>query len=470
MIKSDRYIRRAISRHARLSTYGVVLAVYLATNLGNFARGETIVDALVKAYHNNPTLNAERASVRAVNETVAIAKSGYRPTVSVNSEIGYSTTRSNAPGTTSDTELSPGELGVTVDQTLWDSNRTRNAVSSAISAASSTHENLRNTEQTVLLDAATAFLDVIRDRAILQLQRRNLLFLKEQLKAETSRKLVGEATLTDVAQAQAGQAGAQAEVSLAVANLRISEATYRQIVGDNPRTLDGRRIRFGFPTSLSAGVQIAIAEHPTILSARFDIDEAVFNVKSAESELLPRIDLEGKVARLFDQNVNTSVSNEYSVFATLEVPIFQAGEQSAIVRQNKELLGQRRIELDEAIDSVRADVISAYADFADASSSQSANQEQVNASRLALEGTVREREVGESTTLDVLSTQSTLIEAQIELENAKRNVHLAQFSILAAVGRLSISHISKQTITVNPEDHLEAVEDKWFGLRVVGGQ
>lgn len=455
---------------SRKSAHVLSLSVCLLLYASATAHAETIRDALIYAYQNNPTLNAERASVRAVDEQVAIAKSGYRPTITVDSEIGYSSSQSNSADGASNTELAPGEIGVSVNQTLWDSNRTGSEVSSARSAVSSAHESLRGTEQDVLLSAATAFLDVLRERAILRLQRKNLVFLNEQVKSEKSRRAVGESTRTDVAQALAGQAEAQANVSLAIGNLKTSEAVYRQVIGKRPKQLSYTPLNLKYPNSLSRGIQVAETEHPTILTAEHNIDEAAFDIKNAESELLPRVDLVGKAARVFDRDNNTSISDEYSVFATLEVPIYQAGRQSAIVRQNKEVLGQRQIELDETIDAVRADVVSAYAERESALASLRANEEQIKASSLALKGTVEQRAVGESTTLDVLNTQSTLIDAQIETESSKRDARLAGFTILSAVGRLSISRIGSTASIYDPADHLETVQDKWFGLRVVNGQ
>lgn len=432
--------------------------------------GETIVDAMIHAYHNNPTLNAQRAASRAVDEGVAIAKSGYRPTVTFDAEIGHSSTLSSAVGGSSSTDLSPGEIGVTVTQVLWDSNRTRNNVSSALSDVSASHETLRDTEQDILLDAATAFLDVMRDRNILDLQRKNLAFLKEQVRSEQSRRRVGNATRTDVAQAQADQAAAQADVSSALANLKTSQAVFRQVVGKKPSDLKYRGAVLKFPKLLSSGFRVAESENPAIVSAKHLIDKALFDVKAAESELLPRIDLSAKAVRSFDQTTTASVSEEYSVDAALEIPIYQAGSQSAIIRQNKELLGQSRTELYEAIDAVRAEVVSAYAEHENAVASQIASQEQVRAASLAVEGVIKEREVGERTTLDVLSTQSTLIEAEIELENSIRDARLARFVIAAAIGRLSISNISEKVVRYEPTAHLEEVKDRWYGLRTVSGQ
>lgn len=435
--------------------------------------GETINSALASAYNNNPTLNAQRAATRAADESIPIAKSGYRPTITANANIGLSRTTSNSSFTTSggsETNLAPGGFGVVVNQTLWDSYLTQNNVNAAEAAVSASQQALRNSEQNILFNGASAYLDVLRDRSIVAFQRKNLRFLDEQVRSEQTRFDVGEATRTDVAQARASRAGAQASVSLAAANLKSSEAVYRQIIGKPPKELSsvkgvGRKI----PKSTGKGIAIAQSEHPAIKSTQFLVDQAIFNVKSAESGLLPRVDLQGSVSRSFDQSTTTSVVNNQSVTATLSVPIYQGGAQSGQVRQNKETLGQRRIQVDESVDSVRAAVVSAYSQYQGARASLAANQEQLKAAKLALDGAVEERKVGQRTTLDVLDTQTQVINAQIALANSSRDLKVAGYAILSAIGRLNAKNLGLQVAVYKPELHKEAVEDKWFGLRTPSG-
>ena len=437
------------------------------------ALAETINSALAAAYNNNPTLNAQRAATRAVDENIPIAKSGYRPTITANANIGLSRTKSNSSFSLlggSETNLAPGGFGVVINQTLWDSYLTQNNVNAAQAAVSASQQALRNAEQNILFNAAAAYLDVLRDRAILSFQRKSLEFLNEQVRSEQTRFDVGEATRTDVAQARASRAAAQASASLAEANLKSSEAVYRQIIGRNPGKLSrvkgvDRRI----PSTSGKGLAIAQREHPAIKSTEFLVDQAIFNVKSAESGLLPRVDLQASASRNFDQSANASVSTNQSVSATLTVPIYQGGAQSGLVRQNKETLGQRRIQVDESVDSVRAAVISAYSQYQGAKASFAANQEQLKAAKLALDGAVEERKVGQRTTLDVLDTQTQVINAQIALANSTREIKVAGYAILSAIGRLSAKQLGLSVKIYEPIEHKKAVEDKWFGLRTPSG-
>lgn len=449
------------------------VGLLLNTAAHGIALAETINSALASAYNNNPTLNAQRAATRAVDENIAIAKSGFRPTITANANIGLSRTRTNsslrALGGT-ETNLAPGGFGVVINQTLWDSYLTQNNVNAAQAAVSASQQALRNAEQNILFNAAAAYLDVLRDRAILSFQRKSLEFLNEQVRSEQTRFDVGEATRTDVAQARASRAAAQASASLAASNLKSSEAIYRQIIGRNPGKLSqvkgvDRRI----PSTSGKGLAIAQREHPAIKSTQFLVDQAIFNVKSAESGLLPRVDLQASASRNFDQSANASVSTNQSVSATLTVPIYQGGAQSGLVRQNKETLGQRRIQVDESVDSVRAAVISAYSQYQGAKASFAANQEQLKAAKLALDGAVEERKVGQRTTLDVLDTQTQVINAQIALANSTREIKVAGYAILSAIGRLSAKQLGLGVKIYEPIKHKIAVEDKWFGLRTPSG-
>ena len=216
-------------------------------------------------------------------------------------------------------------------------------------------------------------------------------------------------------------------------------------------------------------MNIAKQEHPAIKSTEFLVDQAIFTVKSAESALLPRVDLQASANRNFDQSVAASVTENQSVTATLTVPIYQGGAQRGQIRQNKETLGQTRIQVDESVASVRAAVVSSYSQYQGAKASMAANQEQLKAANLALDGAVEERKVGQRTTLDVLDTQTQVINAQIALANSSRDLKVAGYAIMSAIGRLNSKRLGLKVATYKPKVHQKAVEDKWFGLRVPSG-
>jgi outer membrane protein len=433
---------------------------------------ETILGALAKAYHNNSTLNSSRAGVRVTDEGVAIAKSGYRPTVVGSSSINYTTQEG--------TRLTTGNFGVEIRQTLFDGFQTKNNVAAAESRVFASNESLRNTEQNILFNAASAYMDVIRDRQIVTLRERNLEALNEQARAARSRFDVGEGTRTDVAQADAARSAAVAQLSAARAQASSSAAIYRQVVGDEPGKLKGASpLAKLLPGGLDRAVALASAEHPAIISTQHLVDAAGFTVKSAEGALLPQVSASAGVSRSYrntegglagGSTFNDGTSDAASIGATLTVPIYQGGRASAQVRQTKESLGQARIEVDVQRDQVRAAVTSAWTQYLAARESVEANRALISAAQLALNGVIEERNVGQRTTLDVLNAQSDVIDAQINLANSEREVVVASYAILSATGQLSARRLGLQVTEYQPEEHYNAVKDKWYGLRTPDGR
>jgi outer membrane protein len=446
------------------------------------ASAETIFGALSKAYQNNSQLNSARAGVRVTDEGVAIAKSGYRPTVAGSASIDYSSTRGPSSllgGANSTTNLTTGNFGVQINQTLFDGFQTKNNVAAAEAQVQASNENLRNTEQNILFNAASSYMDVIRDRQVAALTEQNLKFLTEQVRAARSRLEVGEGTRTDVAQAEASRSGALAQLSAARAQALTSAATYRQIVGDDPGNLKGASpLGKLLPNSLDSAMAVAANDHPAILANEHLVDASAFSVKSAEGALLPQVSASAGLSRSYRDaeglpgvsSGSNGYSNSASIGATLTIPIYQGGRVSATVRQRKESLGQARIEVDVARDSVRQAVTSAWTQYTAAQQGVDANRALVSAAQLALDGVIEERNVGQRTTLDVLNAQNDVITAQINLASSEHDVVVASYAILLGIGHLSIERLGLQVAKYHPEEHYEAVKDKWYGLRTPDGR
>ncbi|AWC24286.1 Outer membrane efflux protein BepC precursor [Aminobacter sp. MSH1] len=437
------------------------------------ASAETILGALAKAYQNNSQLNSARAGVRVTDENVAIAKSGWRPTINGSASIDYSTTRRNS----STSHLTTGSFGVEIRQSLFDGFQTKNNVAAAEARVRASNESLRNTEQNILFNAASAYMDVIRDRQVAALTERNLQFLGEQVRAARSRFDVGEGTRTDVAQADASRSAALAQLSAARAQALSSAAIYRQIVGDEPKNLKAASpLAKLLPRNLEGAASIAADQHPAILATEHLVDAAGFTVKSAEGALLPQLSASAGVSQINRNNAPASTtspdgwSTSANIGATLTVPIYQGGRASATVRQSKESLGQARIEVDVSRDQVRAAVTSAWTQYTAAREAVAANREVISAAQLALSGVVEERNVGQRTTLDVLNAQQDVIDAQINLATAERDVVVASYAILSAAGNLSVERLGLNVTKYRPEEHFNAVKDKWIGLRTPDGR
>lgn len=431
---------------------------------------ETIQGALASAYAHNARLNSARAGLRVADERVPLARSDMRPRVTGTAGI---VNASNATGGLGGgLGRTTASFGIEINQSVFDGFQTRNNVQAAEAGVRAERQNLRNTEQNVLFDTAQAYMDVFQNRQAASLRARNLAFLREQLRAAQARFEVGEGTRTDVTQAEASLAGARAQLAAARAAVASAEAVYRQLTGKSPGSLrPARPLDALLPRSIDAAYAIAFAEHPAILLSDALVDSSRFGVKAAEGAFLPQIGLSASVSQASTYSSAGDTSGvSASIGAQVTVPIYRGGQSSATVRQRKQELGQARIETDVARDQVRAAVASAWTQLEASRAALRANEESVRASRLALDGVVEERNVGQRTTLDVLNAQATVLDAQIALVESQRNLVVSSYALGSAVGRLSAARLSLKVQRYDPEEHYEAVKDLWYGLRTPDGR
>jgi outer membrane protein len=437
-----------LRRHSRFRFGGVVVGAVASAvaTLAAPARADTIETALVQAYQNNPTLNSQRAAVRATDENVPVALSGYRPRVSVNASGGEQSLSSTAktsgivPGTptsylTQSGYNAPYGAGATITQTLYNGFQTANRTRAAESQVFAARETLRATEQQVLLSAVTAYMNLLRDSA--------------SLAAGRSQVLSAQATYT------------------------ASLATYRQVIGVDPGKLaPGTPVDRFSPTKLNDAIAVGSATHPTVATAQYNADVAEQQVKVAEGALLPTISLQGNFQQNFMSQSSLNVYQSYtaSVLGQLSVPIYQGGAEYAAIRQAKETLGQKRIDLDTARDQVRQNVVQSWGQLDAGKANIEATQAQVTSSEIALNGVREEARVGQRTTLDVLNAQQVLVNARVALVTAQHDRVVASYTLLASVGRLSPQVLGLKVSVYNPTVHYHQVRDSWAGARTPSGR
>jgi outer membrane protein len=440
------------------------------------AHAETLESALVQAYRSNPTLNAQRAALRAIDEGVPQALSGYRPRVTGSIDSGYQHFESTtlASGfflTKTNANISPRGGNVSLVQTVYNGQRTGNQTRQAESAVLAGRETLRNAAQQALLDAATQYMNVLRDTAILDLQRRNVQVLQEQLKQTRDRFNVGEVTRTDVAQSESRVSRGQFDALTAEANLKLSQATYRRVVGAEPVNLrPGMPVDRFSPASQEAAIEMGRGTHPTVTAAQYTVDQAQYAVKVAEGTLYPTVTLEAAGQKRWDLAPGSFDQLTGTVLGRVQVPIYQGGTEYSQIRQAKETLGQRRIELDVQRDTVRQNVVDAWSRLQAAKAQILAAQANVAANEVALNGVREEARVGQRTTLDVLNAQQDLVNARVSLVTAQRERVVNSFLLLAAVGRLSPEVMGLKTEVYDPRVHYHQVRDKWIGVRTPDGR
>lgn len=436
--------------------------------------------ALAQAYQNNPQLNAQRAATRAVDENVAIALGGYRPRVTATgslTETHLETLSKSAPLNVCTSancgNVGAATYGVTATQTLFNGFQTGNRTRQAEAQVFSARETLRSTEQTVLLNAATAYMNLLRDTALLDLQRNNVTVLEATLRQTRDRFNVGEVTRTDVAQAESRLAAGRSSLLTAESNYITSRAQYRQVVGVEPgRLMLAMGVDRYSPRTLAGALARARAEHPTITTAAYNVDVASYQVKVAEGALYPTVSLQGSAQKTHGSTTNLTTASTLTAAATAQVtvPIYQGGGEYATIRQAKETLGQRRLDLDTARDQVQATVTQAWGQLEAAKAQIESTQAQVAAAEIALNGVSEEARVGQRTTLDVLNAQQDLVNARAALVTAQRDRVVASYTVLAAVGSLSPQVLGLGVPNYDPMTHYQQVRDTWGGIRTPDGR
>jgi outer membrane protein len=433
---------------------------------------ETMSSALVRAYTGNPDLNQQRAGVRATDENLPRATATWRPTVSATANAGYNYIDITEFGGRTKASSFPRTGGLTVTQTIFNGNRTLNGARQAESNIFGARESLRNTELNVLQNGATAYMNVLRDTAILDLRKNNIIVLEEQLRQTRDRFNVGEVTRTDVAQAESSLASGRSDYFTAQANLQTSIANFRQVIGVEPTRLEpARTIESLLPRNLNTAVLLALAEHPAVQAALHAVDAAALQVKLVEGELYPTAGVIGNVQQEdIISGLPKSRAFNASLLGQINVPIYEGGEVYARARQAKETLGQARLKADLQRDVVRAGVVSTWGQLESARAVIQSSRAAVKAAEIALEGIREEAKVGQRTTFDVLFQQQTLLNTRVSLVTAQRDRVVASYAVMASIGRLSAANLNLNVTQYDPTVHFDQVKDKWIGLRTPDGR
>jgi outer membrane protein len=438
------------------------------------ACAENLPEALVRTYQGNPQLNAERARLRGTDEAVPQALAGYRPQIIASLVGGLQAVRVLLPDNTVQTAtLRSWTIGLTVNQTLLNGFKTANTVRQSEAQVRSGREALRNVGQGVLLDAVTAYTNVLANQSLVEAQRINMTFLRETLGTTRKRLEAGDVTPTDVAQAEARQSRGLADLNAAEVALAISQATYAQVTGAPPgRLAAADPIDRLMPRGRDEALAIARKEHPAILAAMFDTDVAQLAIKVAESSLWPTVGVQGSVTRSrdADTSLSTQAQDVASILGSATVPLYDGGLAASQIRQSKELAMQSRVVLEQIRGQTQTAVTAAWATHEGAKIALAAAEAEVRAANVALAGVQKEAQGGQRTTLDVLNSQQDLMAARARLIGAQRDRVIAAYTLLSAAGRLDVKTLALNTPDYSPDVHYHQVRDAWQGLRTPAGQ
>jgi outer membrane protein len=456
--------------------FAVLAAVALAIG-GGTAGAETMNGALVKAYTVNPDINSQRATVRQTDESVPVANAGYLPSIQAVGSAGVEHVNGNqiipgSPQINYAVGPFPRSMGVQGQETVFDGYRTINRIRSAESNVLAARETLRNTEQTTLLSGVQAYMDVLQNSAIVDLDRNNVDVLKEQLRETRDRFTVGEVTRTDVAQAEASLASANAQLLTDQAVLEASVATYRQVIGDEPKTLAPvKPLVMPLPRTLPAAVTISQVEHPAIVAQEHGVDVALLSIKIAEGALYPQANVQASVTQGWDVS-STPGMRAFSAQITgnLTIPIYQGGAEYADVRQSKEGLAVQELKASSTRDQIRQNVVASWGRNEAAIGVVKAARASVSANEVALAGVREEAKVGQRTTLDVLNAQQALLSARTQLVRAEHDQVVFSYALLSAIGRLNVPTLGLAVAEYDPSVHFNQVKNKWIGLRTPDGK
>lgn len=465
------FIRKAITWISQVPVL-CALGAGLALTTMPFAAGpvsaQSLTEALTATYQSNPRLLAARAALRADDEDVATALSGWRPTVTVNGSLErqFTDTDSSFALSGGENTIFPKSVELSAVQPLYRGGRTVADTKRAENVVEAGRANLVDVEQQVLFAAARSYMDVVRDQALVELTIKNEQVLRRQLEATQDRFEVGEVTRTDVSQAEARLADAQASRIAAEGDLAVSRANYEAVVGSLPGTLEfpPENQRPDIPDTIDEIKTTADQRNPVVARAWYQERAALYEISEAGGTLLPELSLSTSVSRALDPNTFTDQQDTFEIGASLRMPLYQSGAEYSRIRQLRQIAGQRRRELDQARRDVQEAAQETFEQLASVRAGIQALQASVRANQIALEGVQQEAEVGARTVLDVLNAEQELFDARVSLVRVVRDEIVARYALLQVTGGLTARALGLPVAQYDPTEHYQAVRNKWIGF------
>lgn len=423
---------------------------------------ETLQEALAAAYSNNPDLLAARATLRSVDEMVPQALSNWRPTLDYSASAGKSAMMTKPRQDSYN--LDPWSQELALSQPLYRGGQTVADTQRAKSLVRAERYSLLTAEQQILLDAATAYIEVLRDEAVLKLKRNNETFLQKQQSITSQQFELGQKTKTDVSQAKARLSRSIAGRIRARADLRSSKATYLKVIGMDSGDMTEPTPLTWMPPTLEEALKIALKENPEILAARYDEEAARHNVRKIIGELLPTVSLSGELSRTRQTSNPDARTDSAEIGVELTLPLYQSGSVSSRVREARQTVSQKREKINSALRNVKEETTSAWEDLVAARVQITSFQDEIEASKVALEGVRIEASVGFRTILDILDAEQEFLDANVSFVTAKSDEFIAGLKLLKAIGWLTANRMELAGKLYDPEVHYQNVRDKWWGL------
>ena len=456
-----------------VSGFALVLAAGAAPAV---AQVRTLQDALAASYANSPTIQAARAQLRATDENVPQALSGWRPTVVVSGSYGYADgsylTSSGSilggPATNTSSKFrinrEPFTATATLTQPLYRGGQTQATTHQATNQVYAQRASLMATEEQLFVDTINAYVGVIQAEQLLQLNINNEQVLSKQLQATQDRFRVGEITRTDVAQAEAALAGARATRQTSEGNLQTARATYVSTIGEYPQPNLAKPQPLRVPVRNEAEAdQLAATNNPNVIAAQFTEAADKDAVDVAFSQLMPQVSLQAQALRDDNSTFPETRVIGAQVLLNASVPLYQGGAEYSRVRQARETREQATRQVDSARRTAIQNATQSWETLVAARSTIDSTRSQIRANQVALEGTEREAIVGSRTTLDVLNAQQALLNSQVTLVQNLSSLITASYAVAFAIGRLTARDLNLNVPLYDDTAYYRAVRDRLFG-------
>lgn len=427
------------------------------------AEGTSLNEALVSSYQTNPYIKSGIEALQSVDEEMPSAISGALPSASAAMQRG----KKNSKVGDTDTSGITDTKAIEISQPLFKGGHTYASIKKAKNDIMAAREQLRNTEQQVLLAAVEAYMDVVSNTEVYELAKNNQSVLKHHLEETKTRFDLGELTQTDVAQSKASLAKASSDLISAQRSLESSKAAYTKTIGQPPIDVSIPLIPIEINGSSDELINIALANNPIIKIAEYNFNSAKDDITIQKSSLLPQLSAFASKERqqgLLTSSARTTITDSDTVGINLAIPIYQAGSEYAGVRQAKHIAGRNSYNLSIARNEVKEAVIKAFHDFRVAQSLIESNQSSVDAFSVALEGTQQEANAGLRTNIDVLDAEQALFDAKSNLIKSRRDEIVSSYNLLSQLGKLSAKELGLKVDIYNPEENYNKVKYQIIGF------
>lgn len=439
------------------------IAMLAMSALATPAFANTFADALKSTYETNPRIKSQREALMATDELAAQAASGFRPNVSADYNYG----RQRTDFANNDWSYSNGiTRGLSVEQPLFRGGTTVANMGSARQRIKAGQSQLNAVEQSVMLEAITAYMDVVEAQAILELSRNNERVLERQLGGTRERFEYGDVTRTDVAQSEARYSNAKAAVTTAEGALISAIATYERIVGYKPlESLDVPQSYPPIPATLTEALTLSREQNPSFLAAIHTEKSANYDVNANIGTILPQVSLVGSMNRANNAGVlGDTDSATDSLALSVRIPLYQSGAEYSRVREAKARARQRQEEASNSLVTITETTTQAWEQLETSISTITSREDQIRASEIALDGVKQEQEYGARTVLDVLDAEQELFNSRTNLVRAQRNRIVAVYNLLSTLGQLTPENLQLATSSYDPEVNYDDVKWQFIGF------